>query len=396
MTETSVAATWCVTPRDPLIIRDGRPFGVNSGRRMKSLNWPLPSMMAGCLRTAIGREWGADFGDQEFCDALKQISVHGPLPFANNQLYFPAPADAICDAQGDGRRQRPEVLEEGEGIDGPFGLRPVLPDADLVGSKFGVAPAWWSRDAFVEWLTTATDQPVTGFFTGSDRFLQSPEQDQRTHVSIDPQSSSASDGMLFATSGLVLDQMLIPGTGDRSGTPVSVQLAMRLRSGSDRRLPTDFRDWLTVGGERRVAQVESVSASPQEPWSCPEEVIRAMNESRRWRLVLATPALFENGWYPGWLTNEQGCLVGACENLPAMPRLKLVSVCSHRWRPVSGWQFERPAGPKPVRRMMPAGSVLFFERQDDTPFDPALWLASVSDAEQDRRDGFGLAAWGVW
>jgi CRISPR-associated protein Cmr3 len=35
-----------------------------------------------------------------------------------------------------------------------------------------------------------------------------------------------------------------------------------------------------------------------------------------------------------------------------------------------------------------------------TSGDPAVlsecWLESVADEEQDRRDGFGLAVWGIW
>ena len=56
-----------------------------------------------------------------------------------------------------------------------------------------------------------------------------------------------------------------------------------------------------------------------------------------------------------------------------------------------------PRGPKPVKRMVPAGGVYFFEVIHGTASDLAhRWLLSVSDGDQDRRDGFGLAAWGTW
>jgi CRISPR-associated protein Cmr3 len=56
-----------------------------------------------------------------------------------------------------------------------------------------------------------------------------------------------------------------------------------------------------------------------------------------------------------------------------------------------------PRGPKPVRRMVPAGGVYFFELLKGQSSDlEKLWLESVSDEEQDRRDGFGLATWGIW
>jgi CRISPR-associated protein Cmr3 len=41
-----------ITPLDPVIARDGRPF--NAGTRMKGLDWPYPSVLAGSLRTLLG------------------------------------------------------------------------------------------------------------------------------------------------------------------------------------------------------------------------------------------------------------------------------------------------------------------------------------------------------
>jgi CRISPR-associated protein Cmr3 len=80
-------------------------------------------------------------------------------------------------------------------------------------------------------------------------------------------------------------------------------------------------------------------------------------------------------------------------------RLKLVSACTDRWKPISGWSLEKVSrGPKAIRRLVPAGSVYFFEVLSGDAGDLAknLWLRSVSDEDQDRRDGFGLAVWGLW
>jgi CRISPR-associated protein Cmr3 len=79
------------------------------------------------------------------------------------------------------------------------------------------------------------------------------------------------------------------------------------------------------------------------------------------------------------------------------PVLKLVGVCIQRWRAVSGWSLAKPRGPKPIKRMVPAGGVYFFEVLDgNTSALAPNWLRPVSDDKQDRRNGFGLAAWGIW
>ena len=59
----------------------------------------------------------------------------------------------------------------------------------------------------------------------------------------------------------------------------------------------------------------------------------------------------------------------------------------------------RSTGPKPVRRMVGSGAVYFFDvvppGQGQASKLAEVWLAPVSDDIKDRRDGFGLALWGV-
>ena len=56
-----------ITCRDPIVCRDGRPFGAGQGNRMRSLDWPLPSVVAGSLRSALGNS-----ANREFSPAVAQ------------------------------------------------------------------------------------------------------------------------------------------------------------------------------------------------------------------------------------------------------------------------------------------------------------------------------------
>lgn len=121
-------------------------------------------------------------------------------------------------------------------------------------------------------------------------------------------------------------------------------------------------------------------------------------------MILATPAIFSNGWLPAWLKCKrlddgsdvlEGTPPGASDDL----KLRLISACVDRWKPISGWSAEaKSRGPKAIRRMVPAGSVYFFEVQPGGNSSELgkLWLRSVCDKEEDRKDGFGLAVWGIW
>jgi CRISPR-associated protein Cmr3 len=115
-------------------------------------------------------------------------------------------------------------------------------------------------------------------------------------------------------------------------------------------------------------------------------------------MVLTTPAYFSKGWLPGWL-NEQ--LKSSFDRFPNM-ELQLRWACVPRWEGISGWSY-RHQEPKAVRRMVPAGSVYFFEviNGDPVEFVKEKWLMPMSDFDRrkgsfDQSDGCGMAVWGIW
>ena len=390
-----------VQPRDPIIARDGRPFGLTSGNRMRCLDWPLPSVAAGSLRTLLGRKLGGNF-DVKLIKQLKKLVCRGPLPVSGETLYVPCPNDAIIHQDGAGDKLQPCFdMEEGCGTDLPDGLVPVLGSQPLGKSKS--PPKWWSKDKMVEWLVTDVD--LAKFFHEETGFLKSPSQDERTHLKIDPHTLASEEGMLFTTSGLVLDRF--GRSGDETTTAES-SLSMTATHGAGSILQgawKDFPSFQPFGGERRLVEF---SNAPEQAdlWNCPGEIRKALDgvkEGSRLRMVLASAAIFSGGWRPGWLDDSVQRIHTPPQLKPGTLKLKLVAVSNQRWEPVSGWSYEphehtRRPGPKAIRRMVPAGGVYFFEVvscEANIPWEE-LWLASVSDDEQDRNDGFGLAMWGTW
>lgn len=359
---------------------------------MKSVDWPYPSVLAGSLRTLLSDLAGGEFTPERIV-ALKQVEVAGPLPSVNGELYFPAPKDLIVwegEQKKGGEKEReimslrPMQLSPGERIcDLPDGLPPVTVTEDFKPAR---APAFWSKDHMYLWLMNPSGKgfnaPPEKADVGSG-YLDTPQKDARTHVKIDPEVGAAEESLLFMTVGL-----------DIPTTPLSpsITLAVRVDAVDTFAQHINTLDALhPLGGERRLVHWRTVSSTA---WDCPRTLREEINDTQRVRLILATPALFKDGWKPSWLNNDlEGCPPGT--NV----RLKLVSACVERWRPLSGWSLEAgQVGPKAIRRLVPAGSVYFFAVQsgDATTLVEKLWLRSVSDEDQDRRDGFGLALWGVW
>ena len=60
--------TWIIEPHDPLIVRDGRPFGPNPSAQAISLSFPFPSTTTGGVRSRAGLK-----GDGTFLDSIGKL-----------------------------------------------------------------------------------------------------------------------------------------------------------------------------------------------------------------------------------------------------------------------------------------------------------------------------------
>lgn len=388
-----------LTARDPVVARDGRPFGAGQGNRMRSVDWPLPSVIAGSLRTALGKAAGREFSIATAAELL-QVSVAGVFPTADGQLYLPVPQDCIVHPENGPVRAIPLEIDHGGG-DWPHSkLLPVILDQADASEEFKPkgAPAWWPLNKFADWLL---GNPLQF----DETFLHSPAKEDRTHVSLQPDTGAAEDGELFTTTGLALSHL------ERHGTSLEQSLRERFAEiGLATRVTAE--GWCAesvnslnghhpTGGERRLVHWRSTTNSAM--WDCHDSIRTALSSTKGVRMALATPAIFRDGWKPGWLNDD---LIGTPpgDNV----RLQLVGLTIQRWQAISGWSLAkindqgqldpqgRP-GPKPIRRMVPAGGIYFFDVVDGSAANLAnRWLYSVSDNEQDQRDGFGLATWGIW
>jgi CRISPR-associated protein Cmr3 len=319
-----------LTPRDPFIARDGRP---------------LPSVVAGSFRAALVKADPALSFVGDMPQRLSKIEVAGVFPTAGGEFYFPAPGDCLWDVKTNRvHRVQPVPLESGEGTDLPDGsLQPVRLTAEQANDdlKQKAVPAWWPAKKYAEWLTSPQGSYGPGWFDRN--FLSAATMETRR----------------FAQITLSARVTIAENTFEH---------IERLNA------------WHPLGERRLVHWQPSETA---ELWSCPESIRIALSAAARIRMVLATPAIFEHGWRPGWL--DAGTLTG--RPIGGGPALRLVGVINRRWQEAE----------KGARRMVPAGSVYFFEVKPGEAAGLAdKWLQPVSDSEQDRRDGFGLALWGSW
>lgn len=370
-----------LTAYDPVVARDGRPFGIGQGNRMRGLGWPYPSVVAGSFRTALVKATpGRDFSG-EVPRELLAIPVAGVFPVHQQTLYLPAPADCVVHPTRGPLALRPQGPRDG-GCDFPIeGLWPVTLSEEQAPDDFKPvdAPAWWPVEELARWLTG-------GAVTFGPAFLGPARPQVRDHVQIDPAQGAAAEGLLFTTAGLNLTHL--PRFGVKDGPRANRFATITLTARVGCPLPASLLH--PLGGERRLVHWAMSEAANH--WQAPVAIRDALRGASRARMVLASPAIFEHGWRPAWVSP------GTLEGTPpgTNVRLRLVGAAIGRWKAVSGWSLAPPRGPKPVRRLVPAGGVYFFDALTDPAPLAERWLQPVSDSPQDCTDGFGLALWGTW
>jgi CRISPR-associated protein Cmr3 len=435
---------WIIEPHDPLIFRDGRPFGPTPGARAFSLPFPFPSTLAGVVRHQVGLDEQGRFRytkppqetaeekkhRQAILDELKQLHVRGPFLIELNEGYkkeqnkgkeegendkpytwlLPAPHDALLfDAEDDNntadKKKRydihqivPLTLPQGAMTD--FGELPSsLTLAGLPTNLEGKAtdgPTYWKWETFKRWLTDpslltkeAQEESEIGH--------NGPERELRVHIMMQPERGAAKDEALFDTSGMEFtrrekdldkcSKLALAVVVDEEDTQ------WKLRAG-----PGSF------GSERRLVmwrQDEDIaSLFLKEMQETHDEIIESIVQKSKdqksrekayfCRIVLLTPAYFEQGYEPNWQRLENDDV-----------RLELRARVVKRPQVVSGWDMDE-GKPKPSRRLAPAGTVYYLSlhgtEEAIRQWVRDRWFQPISDeqSEQYRNDGFGVALIGTW
>lgn len=387
---------WIIEPYDPLIVRDGRPFGANPGAQANTLPFPFPSTTTGGVRTRAGLNDQDIFNTNKITD-VKKIKVRGPLlaqlgPDSHSLEHWlvPAPQDILLfDGSEKGRlncrRLVPLQPPEGGYTDLDISYNENKSKLLLVGLPVSEprkpaknAPTFWYWHFFQDWLLQP-DQFENTSISVAKLGHNGPQREQRIHVSIDGETFVGKEGALFSTSGLEF-------THQERTNYLSEARKLALVVAVDGPEADAIREGVAgLGGERRMV---SWRKSSDDLPGCPDELQEAIVKDKACRIILLSPAYFTKGYLPTWLLGKRH---------EVLPQLRAIS--TKRPQVVSGWDFEHP-GPKPSRRLVSSGTVLFLslEGSNDAIRDwiQKTWMQCISDNDPDQNDGFGLAVLGTW
>lgn len=380
---------YLITPKAPLVFRDGKPFGATEEMAIaETIPFPLPSTIAGAIRTAWAESQESRYDYVNNKEKLIKKRVLGPLLIrthiekSTSEVLYPTPADSLClneekDKTGKiiARLYPDNISEKDAGTDLPDKLLPVFLDSESKAKPAKDAPKYWTQEAIISWLKDETQE------IDAKQQIAALPIETRTHVGINYQTKSNLKSHLFHTSGLDFSQTQKEQLGWH-------EYQYGLLSWFQEEIPETYR---TIGGEARLGHIQQ----QQNLWpSCPPELSKAYINSKSFRVILATPAIFNNGYLPEWLDDE---LKGKLGNLQV--QLRAVSIA--RWQAGTSWDMadsksKKGKGMRAIKRLAPAGSVYWFDILNGGQGAELTehWLTSISDERE--KDGYGLILPGIW
>ena len=366
-----------IEPLDVLYLRGNKLFG-DAGAHGSALMPPWPSLAAGALRSRMLADHGVDFSDFANDIAVQnpalaaclgtpkepgafRISAFtlGQRPDAQLEMCFPLPADVVVQNKQP-YLLKPQVLSPKLRSSYPLPELPVLATGELGKPESGY---WLNSAGLAKYLN--------GGLLTKAHLIETKKLwklDPRLGIALNTHSRTADEGKIYTAETVALCS--------NAGFLVGVQ-------GANDLLPND--GFLRFGGDSRAAKVQLASIRWPEPnW-------KQIEKDRCFRLILATPGLFVEGWrLPGLDDNHQWHWQGGSA--------RLISASVSRAEVVSGWDLAQWQ-PKTAQRVAPVGSVYWFRDfvGDINALKELTEQGLVNGLELSRRaEGFNnvlIAAW---
>ncbi len=371
-------------PVDVLMLRGNRLFSDGHGACSMP---PWPSIFAGALRSRIlvdrkisfqAVESGI-FSDEEARKVLGDYSNPGSFRItlvgfeAEGKVWLSAPADLVG-VQG-AEAVEVSFLEpmpvKGSAMRGSFPL-PFVPILRQRQREKPVGGLWLSFEDLAKYLKAGAvsdlcPKPASRFWT----------LDPRLGIALDHEKRIAQEGMLYTTDAISLTP----------GTKIVVGVA-----GADSVVPTE--GLLRLGGDGHAVTIEKTMTN---------FVTGVDPVGESFRVILATPGIFTEGWLPPDVEKQGERYLLRAGGFVA----ELLAAAVKRHEVVSGWDLVE-GKPKTARRVVPIGSVYWFQQVEGSEEDRRAWSRNVLEqgwwpsetmSVEDRRrqsEGFNNVLLGNW
>lgn len=350
---------------DSWFFRNAAPFDAGVSMSGESIFPPFPSVYAGALRSCSEPILNPNSKKNTFARRLK-IGWNGVI--ADGHILFPLPLDLYVRRNSAAKQEisaHEMMLEPAAGSSFPLeycletpqqhGKPPHINEGAYLDGIDMSAYLNAGRPSYSVW-------PLGNYFS----------KDTRIGIRLDPVSGKTADGQMYQQT------LIVPGNEKHS-----CSLAMEASG-----IEAPQKSVVRLGGEGKLGIIERVEKELSIP-DAPD-----MEQGRYFKLYLATPAIFEKGWLPGWI--NQANMTGSFTYKKRSVQVKLLSAAVGKPVAVGGFGFDGEKGefhPREMRYAVSAGSVYYFELLDGKIADVIRLFHQKCISDYRETLGFRYETW---
>ncbi len=350
-----------IIPNDTLFFRDGKPFSMGMETWASSIFPPNPSTLYGAIRTWLIFEKGnlKAFKEGKLKEELGTpdekgtLKIKGPFLFKKEAL-FPVPKDLL--------------KEKGKTDNELFRLNLVKPEifiSDYPENKHILVNKSNRKLEEVEGFITSIY--LEDYLSGKDKLRLTKKEEiyieePKIGIAREKITKTTKEGYLYQISMIRLKE--------------DVSMVVKIEGVKD--IPES--GIIQLGGDGRTAKIEKIEDNIFQN----VENINLKFENKKFKIYLATHAIFENGYLPKWINKDwEGEYNGI--------KLRLICCVIGRYRLIGGWDLAKNE-PKGMHRAVPAGSVYYFEILDNSSAESIKNVFHFKNiSEINPEEGYGLS-----
>ena len=361
-----------IKPLDTLFFRDGRPFTMGSESWAKPIFPPYPSTLYGIVRSWLIFEKGnlEDFKKEKLKEIVgtpneknEKLIIKGPFIANNDLLYFPLPKD-LLEAKKDETLKSISLKQKSKIFISDYNLKKIL--LNNTQDELEESSGYFTINDLKDYLQDNHDNHYNQdnhYNLNSIKTNEILNTELKIGIKRDKTKFTSEEGYLYKIPMIRLKE--------------NVSLTFNIEGINN--LPE--KGFLPVGGEGKPVIIEKIENNLLEDL----QNINFNFENKIFKIYLATPSIFENGWYPGWINKEN--FEGKYNNV----KLKLIACSIGKYENIGGWDICNKK-PKPMYKAVPAGSVYYFKILDNTKpgkIKELFHFKNISDINPE--EGFGLS-----
>ena len=350
-------------PNDTFFFRDGRPFTRGEQTEGYSIETPFPSTVMGALRTAYIAFCGdmTRFANEQMKSvigtkqSLTDASIHIKgvfLGHGDGPLYYPTPRDLVSEKKSNSTSLYPLSIESQRDTFSSSSELPTLLTWNDPTIQVEHAGGYISCDNLRKYLLGDTQYLAS---EKSDFIIDEP----KVGITRNHKTLATVEGMLYRINMKRFRDSELGFVVDVDGIDQFPKSAL-----------------IKLGGEGKSFTYSNTSQKPDPLSDDDLTTLRdTVSSSQKFKLYLATPAIFNEGWFPKCLHKDIEPITAAVGNYVT----------------IGGWDVANNR-PKGAHRAAPAGSVYYFRLINGVKADAILECFHYKNiGDQGGQEGFGLA-----